>query len=139
MRWHLGYTYSDKRTYLEKKGHTYLFGQQEISPLKASFGLCSLKWWLDQPRKHFVQFLLLARLRRPAATITKTFTQTYPSQARYMQSFIKIHGAVLEKSAIKIMTLCNFNKDEYNMHTKMHQHCCRVVSTQYFLRKIGTT
>ena len=46
-------------------------------------------------------------ITRPA-TITKTFTQTYPS---YMQSFIKIRGAVLEKSAVKIMTLCNFNKD----------------------------
>ena len=29
----------------------------------------------------------------------------------YMQSFIKIRGAVLEKNADKIMTLCNFNKD----------------------------
>ena len=69
----------------------------------------------------FVTFVLLEKLRRPEAafllngaitrpaTITITFTQTYP---RYMQSFIKIHGAVLEKSAIKIMTLCNFNKDK---------------------------
>ena len=66
------------------------------------------------------RFVVLARLKRPPAafllngaiprpaTITKTFTQTYPS---YMQSFIKIRGAVLEKSAVKIMTLCNFNKD----------------------------
>ena len=36
----------------------------------------------------------------------KTFRQTCPS---YMQSFVKIRGAVLEKSAD--MTLCNFNKD----------------------------
>ena len=33
---------------------------------------------------------------------------TYPN---YMLSFIKILGAVLEKNADKIMTLCNFNKD----------------------------
>ena len=46
-------------------------------------------------------------ITRPS-TITKTFRQPYPS---YMQSFIKICGAVLEKSADKIMTLCNFNKD----------------------------
>ena len=36
------------------------------------------------------------------------FRQSYPS---YMQSFIKIGGAVLEKNAHKTMTLCNFNKD----------------------------
>ena len=63
---------------------------------------------------------ILARLRRPPAAFIingaitrgakghKTFGQTCPS---YMQSFIKIRGAVLEKSGIKIMTLCNFNKD----------------------------
>ena len=28
-----------------------------------------------------------------------------------MQSFIKIGVPVLEKSAVKILTLCNFNKD----------------------------
>ena len=39
---------------------------------------------------------------------TKTFPWTYPN---YMQSFIKIRGAVLEKNADKIMTMCNFNKD----------------------------
>ena len=66
----------------------------------------------------------LARLRLPPAafllngavtrlaTITKTFTQTSQS---YMQSFIKIRGAVLEKSGVKKMTLCNFNKDEINL------------------------
>ena len=32
-----------------------------------------------------------------------------------MQSFIKIRGAVLEKNADKIMTLCNFNKDKDNV------------------------
>ena len=64
--------------------------------------------------------MVLARLRRPPAafllngaitrpaTITKTFPWTYPS---YMQSFIKIRGAVLEKNGFKTMTLCNFNKD----------------------------
>ena len=63
---------------------------------------------------------LLARLRRPPAafllneaitrpaTGTKTFRQTCLS---YMKSFIKIGVLVLEKSVIKIMTLCNFNKD----------------------------
>ena len=68
----------------------------------------------------FLDFCKLARLRWPPAnfllngavtrpaTITKTFTQTYPS---YTQSFIKIGVLVLEKSGIKIMTLCNFNKD----------------------------
>ena len=30
----------------------------------------------------------------------------------YMQSFIKIGGAVLEKNCNKTMILCNFNKDE---------------------------
>ena len=65
-------------------------------------------------------FAVLAKLRRPPAafllngaitrpaTITKTFTQTYPS---YMQSFIKIGVLVLEKSPVKKMTLRNFDKD----------------------------
>ena len=68
----------------------------------------------------YTKLVKLARLKRPSAafllngaitrpaTITKTFTQTHPS---YMQSFIKIHGVVLEKSGIKILTMCNFNKD----------------------------
>ena len=46
-------------------------------------------------------------MTRPA-TGTKTFPWTYPS---YMQSFIKILGAVLEENGFKILTLCNFNKD----------------------------
>jgi len=70
-------------------------------------------------------FISLARWRRPPAAFllngaitrgangTKTFRQTYPS---YMQSFIKIGGAVLEKSVIKIMTMCNFNKDRPPFH-----------------------
>ena len=29
-----------------------------------------------------------------------------------MQSFIKIHGSVLEKSVLKKMTLCNFDKED---------------------------
>ena len=68
----------------------------------------------------FCTFTKLARQRRPPAAFllngaitrgangTKTFPWTYPN---YMQSFIKIRGAVLEKNADKIMTLCNFNKD----------------------------
>ena len=63
---------------------------------------------------------ILARLRRPPAAflingaITRpatgsiTFGQPYPN---YMQSFIKIHGAVLEKNADNTMTLRNFDKD----------------------------
>ena len=74
--------------------------------------------------KHFLYnndvVILLARLRRPPAAFllnraitgpaasTKTFTQTSRS---YMQSFIKIGVLVQEKSAVKKMTLCNFNKD----------------------------
>ena len=69
--------------------------------------------------------MILAKLRRPPAaflingaitrpaTGTITFGQPFPS---YMQSFIKIRGAVLEKNANKAMTLCNFNKDVYVMH-----------------------
>ena len=59
---------------------------------------------LRQPR---AAFLLNRAITRPA-TITKTFGQPYPS---YMQSFIKICSAVLEKSGIKILTMHNFNKD----------------------------
>ena len=36
-----------------------------------------------------------------------------------MQSFIKISGAVLEKNANEIMTLCNFNKD-FNLGSIQH-------------------
>ena len=68
-------------------------------------------------------FSLLARLRWPSAAfllngaITRGasgltfFRQSYPS---YIQSFIKIGGAVLEKNEHKIMTLRNFNKDINN-------------------------
>ena len=68
----------------------------------------------------FMLIYILARLRRPPAAfllnraITRGasgltfFTQSCPS---YMQSFIKIGVLVLEKSADKTMTLCNFNKD----------------------------
>ena len=64
--------------------------------------------------------IALARLRRPPAALLLNgaitrgasgltfFRQSYPS---YMQSFIKIGGAVLEKNEHKTMTLCNFNKD----------------------------
>ena len=63
---------------------------------------------------------VLARLRQPPAAIlinraitrgasgTKTFPWTYSS---YMQSFIKIRGAVLEKNDNKTKILYNFNKD----------------------------
>ena len=73
-------------------------------------------------------FVLLARLRRPPAAfllngaITRGasgltfFTHSCPS---YMQSFIKIGGAVLEKNANMIMTLCNFNKDLQNYFAKL--------------------
>ena len=66
------------------------------------------------------QFQELARLRRPPAAfllngaITRpatgsiTFGQPFLS---YMQSFIKIRGADLEKNADDTMTLRNFNKD----------------------------
>ena len=63
----------------------------------------------------------LARLRRPPAafllngaiTIPATGSITFGQPFRsYMQSFIKIRGAVLEKNADKAMTLCNFNKDK---------------------------
>ena len=74
-------------------------------------------------QKVFSNLSKLARLRRPPAafllneaitrptTITKTFGQPNPS---YMQSFIKIRGAVLEKNGNNTMTLCNFNKDVPN-------------------------
>ena len=69
---------------------------------------------------HFLKLCILARWRRPPAAFllneaitrgangTKTFRQTCPS---YMQSFIKIGVPVFEKSGIKTMTLCNFDKD----------------------------
>ena len=66
-----------------------------------------------------VYLILLARLRRPPAFLvngaitrdasgTKTFPCTYRS---YMQSFIKIRGAVLEENDSKTIILCNFDKD----------------------------
>ena len=55
-------------------------------------------------------FLLNEAITRPASG-TITFGQTCLS---YMQSFIKIGGAVLEKNADRTMTLCNFNKDVNN-------------------------
>ena len=73
-----------------------------------------------QPEKRILDLPILARLRRPPAAfllngaITRGasgltfFTHSCPS---YMQSFIKIGGAVLEKNEHEIMTLCNFNKD----------------------------
>ena len=64
-------------------------------------------------------FLLNEAITRPA-TITKTFGQPYPS---YMQSFIKIRGAVLEKSDHKTMALCNFNKDCDFKNTERVKNC----------------
>ena len=53
------------------------------------------------------RFFLNGAITRCASGLT-FFRQSYPS---YMQSFIKIGGAVLEKNEHNIMTLCNFNKD----------------------------
>ena len=66
-----------------------------------------ITYTLARLKRPSAAFLLNGPITRPA-TITITFGQPYPS---YMQSFIKIRGAVLEKSAVKKMTLCNFNKD----------------------------
>ena len=54
------------------------------------------------------------------------FTHSCPS---YMQSFIKIGGAVLEKNEHEIMTLCNFNKDcqrAYLSWVRCRQ-CCQLL------------
>ena len=99
--------------------------------------------------QNYFYWLLKGAITRPA-TITKTFTQTYPS---YMQNFIKIRGAVLEKSGIKIMILCNFNKDlgishkspnwvipfspqvriQINLH--LTYECCKVLTEGFHLKK----
>ena len=52
-------------------------------------------------------FLLNRAITRPASG-SITFEQPFPS---YMQNFIKIGGAVLEKNTNRILTLRNFNKD----------------------------
>ena len=62
---------------------------------------------LARSRRPPAAFLLKGAITRGASS-QKTFGQTCPS---YMQSFIKIGGAVLEKNANRTMTLCNFNKD----------------------------
>ena len=49
-------------------------------------------------------FLINGAITSPA-TGSITFRQPFLS---YMQNFIKIGGAVLEKSADEILTLCNF-------------------------------
>ena len=52
-----------------------------------------------------------------------------------MQSFIKIRGAVLEKNGIKIMILCNFNKDSnYLINAAYFGH---FEAVKYFYRKEG--
>ena len=65
-------------------------------------------------------YCLLAWLRRPPAAFLSNRAITRPASGTitfrqpclsYMQSFIKIGGAVLEKNANRILTLCNFNKD----------------------------
>ena len=61
---------------------------------------------LARQRWPLADFLLNGAITRPAGSIN--FGQEFPS---YMQSFIKIRGAVLEKNADDTMTLCNFNKD----------------------------
>ena len=85
------------------------------------FTFCLITSPVFEVQKCNTPFWKLARLRRPpaafllnkaitrGANVTKTFRQTCPS---YMQSFIKIGVPVLEKSVLKTMTLCNFNKDE---------------------------
>ena len=75
---------------------------------------------LSRKRTKNEPFERLARLRQsPAAfLLNRAITRgasgltfcTQPCQS-YMQSFIKIGGAVLEKNANRTMTLCNFNKD----------------------------
>ena len=62
---------------------------------------------LSRLRRPEAAFLLNGAVTRDASGLT-FFRQSYPS---YMQSFIKIGGAVLEKNEHEIMTLCNFNKD----------------------------
>ena len=62
---------------------------------------------LARLRRPLAAFLLNWAIIRPA-TCSITFGQPFPS---YMQSFIKIRGAVLEKNANKTMTLYNLNKD----------------------------
>ena len=62
---------------------------------------------LARLRRSPVTFLLNRAITRPA-TGSMTIRQPFPS---YMQSFIKIRGAVLEKNANKTITLCNSNKD----------------------------
>ena len=80
----------------------------KISITCFQFDLCSSNYiLLARPRRPPAAFLLNGAITR-GANGTKTFPWTYPN---YMQSFIKIRGAVLEKNADKAMTLCNFNKD----------------------------
>ena len=62
---------------------------------------------LSRLRRLEAAFFLNGAIPRPA-TGSITFGQPFPS---YMQSFIKIRGAVLEKNADDTMTLRNFNKD----------------------------
>ena len=64
-------------------------------------------------------FLLNGAITR-SVNGTKTFPWTCPT---YMQSFIKIGGAVLEKNwknCNKTMILCNFNKDMWGIK---YPHC----------------
>ena len=62
---------------------------------------------LAKLRRSPAAFLLNGAITRPASG-TITFGQPC---LNYMQSFIKIGGAVLEKNANRILTMRNFNKD----------------------------
>ena len=117
------------RVYLfDFDGHThYSMSRRQKAKMRKrfSFMIATLLFFtLCENFRNFLPLSKLAKLRRPPAAFllnraitrgangTKTFSRTYPS---YMQSFIKIGVLVLEKSAVKKMTLRNFNKDEITL------------------------
>ena len=90
-----------------------------VNPIKCSLCIVFLLNLLTRLRQPRAAFLLNRAITR-SATITKTFGQPYPS---YMKSFIKIRGAVLEKSDHKTMALYNFNKDCDFKNTERVKNC----------------